>query len=375
MRNEAGYFVTKARMAELEKTLDGLMDGSIPTGQDPATLIKLNEQLNIVTKRAERAEQLLKATEASLMSSKSDLQTAKSNLAEKQKALAMLEAEKQKERQDLQASIKKLRAEIDQKKKTSATTPEEMEKIVQTYKAAQADLTALNAEKKALQSELRNAKDQVSALEARIAADAATASKLETSKKMVEGHTYSDALKQELTPLEPIPDFDSAVLGKVFDKETLKLVEDAAKAKRDNMREYAYRLSKLANKTDPRSYVGLKDWAWALFKKVSDTPPKERSKYRRALDDTFAAMTQKGSKRLKEIRAEYASLMNPSEEEVKATREEVKTKKAGWWASIKHDFWYFRKTLSVSARFAWTKKKSPFTAIKTFFSELWSFWK
>jgi len=351
------------------------MAGDVGTSQDPGTLIKLHTQLSEVTARAERAEQRLKATEIMAASTAEDLEKAKESLAAKQALVAKLESDQRKQRETLTAEVKKTRAEIDRMKKTSATNPDELEAVTAVYKATQAELTQLNAEKKALNSELRNATDQVRALESKLAATAAQSARQNALAKAAAGNSFADALKKDMTELEPMPMFESAVLQKAFDSQTMKLVEKAAAARRENMRDYALAISQLANKTDPRSYVGLKDYAWALYLKIKDTPPRERSQYRQVLDDTYDAITKKGAKKLKEIRAEYADLFNPAEASRKKIEEKVKAQKASWWESIKHDFWFFRKTVSVSVRSALAEASSPLDRIKTFFSTLWSFWK
>jgi len=335
MKEQAGFFMTTDQLRTLEDRLHVLMVSGA-TSMSPTGLLVLQDQLNEMTSRAQKAEIQLAATERKAESINLDLKSAKDAFDAQNKASQMALKDINKEKFDLKASLK----ELQDKQRAAAKTSSDPEVVAERAKLItklQNELAAMNATYALEQSKTRSLKSQVEMLENEVKVVAAQ-KKRYTSAIIVD----DDAPLTVLDPIAYDEVLDGAVLKKVFSNETLNLLNEAAAVRRSNIREYAHKLLELAGRTDPKNFVGYKDYMNVVFNKVKGTTAKARARYLPALDGVYRSMAAKGGPKLKEVKNEFSELFGKNPEAEKKTREKVKTGKYSWWDALKFDIKYYR---------------------------------
>jgi hypothetical protein len=362
-----GYFVSKQTLSQFEEELEDMMAGKTPTSVSPTVLMDMHNQLNDARRQLGKAEERLRHTQNELDATKKTIAEQEGQLAAQEKVAAGIYKKIEEAKQPLVKQVKDLRAQLDGVRKSSNTSPEEAEILSKRLKSAQAELEVLNKERKVTLDQIRGQKDTISAFKSKLDA-------LELSASLQQ-HDEFPPLKP-MEKLDPMPEPESATLRKALPPKLMSEVLKEATATRKSLRDKAFELMELANKKDPRNYVGYRQYAKALFNLVKDTPAHKRGKFANVIVDLGNSMSSQTGKKLQQIRHEYASLFNPTKEEQEKIATKVQDRTASWWQSIKYDFWVAGRTAKVSFKLAlakmWQSSQARLESLESKPSSLWS---
>lgn len=350
---KSGWFITKAAFDELEAGLDkAMLNGS--TSVSPETLIDLQEQLAAMATRAQRAELELAAANTAATSLKEQLATGQAQLRQVQKEASDEKARLNLEKSALQKKLQPLE-QAQKEARVRASDPDVVRERGEQISSLQKQLAVVNAAYAAEVGKVNATHAAVKNLEAelrleRLRADKARAASFEP--KMV---TVDEPL-QELEPFSMDPEVTGALKLRFLDKESMAALAESAKARRENVREYAHSLLAVAHKRDPRNHIGYKDYLNLVFKKVKSTSARKRDRYMKLLDDVHDSFAFENSKKLKDIKDTYKTLFEPDSKESQANSAKVVSGSSSWWDDLLFDL----KCRKIEAKLRWSifKKES-----------------
>jgi len=376
-----GFFVATSTLDNIEKSLDSIADGTVETTKTTSEIEELYNQLAVLQQRAETAEKLLKEQIASSEKTSEELVTSRAQYAAVGDAYRVRVAKIESDKKPLQDEIALLKTELKTLRSTKDSDLEKQEQVSAQIKSAQLELEAYNTEKKKLLAEKADMAAKISKHEFDLKNEKAAVERLQ-AKQLKMSFAAASVLKGkddiDLKKMEPIPEPSSATAKKILNPRVKSIIEKAAEAKRDSVREQAYNLLELAKSTDLRNYVGYKEYVGALFEAIRESKFHKRNKYIKLMDDLFMSMTDRKSLKLKEIKDLYKDVFDPSKEEIKKVTERVTTGEQSWWESAKFDFWNWRNYKKPSTpRFVKIIKRvvlGVFSPVKGFFTTITSWW-
>lgn len=347
-KGEDGFFVTKAKLGELEDRLHELMKTG-DTKQDPHLLIELNERLVQITERAQRAEYARDAALERANALSGDMVTISKALDQQRLVSETEKSLINKDKKKLTAQLQDAQAALKAATYGKTADPDEVRELKNKVTLVQRELQEKNTAYALEQSKVQSLISQLSQKEKEVEHEKAVAKRSEAA--MLAKSALTDL--RPPTPLGEIkldPDIDSAILKKVYTGEDLRRLNEIAKAKRESVRQYAYQLMELASSQDPKNFVGYKDTARVLFMKVKSTTGKKRAKYLGVLDSLFASMTTRTGPKLKEIHKEFQSVFAPTRDDIEKEKEKVRSGSYSWWTGFKWDLRLSRLEFKIRFR-------------------------
>jgi len=381
-KGKAGFFVSSSTLRNIEKGIDALMDGTVKTNKTPYEIEEMYNQLSVFQQRAQTAENSLRVQLEKSSELTGDLKESKEQQSKLIAAYRVRVDKIESDRKPLVIEINDLKEELKTLRSTKDSDLAAQELVIAQLKSAQLQLEAFNTEKKKLLAEKADMAAQVSKYEFDLKNEQASVARLQSQQLKLS--FAAAAMKEgggnvELKKMDPIPEPESATAKKILTPRTKALIELAAEAKRESVREQAHNLLQLAKSTDPRNYVGYKDYVEALFTTVKESKFHTRNKYVKLMDDLFTSMTDKKALKLKEIKALYKDIFDPSKEEVQAVTERVMDDNQSWWDAAKFDFWNWKQYRKPSLPGFFTKVKglvnAVFSPVRGFFAAATSLWR
>jgi chemotaxis protein histidine kinase CheA len=350
MDDTKGCFMSIAQLQALESRLASLMEGSIPTSMSPTALIGLHDQLNQMVSRAERAEAHAKASDEKLKAIQGSLETTSKALDAQKKASALAKASLDQEKTDLAKRLKQAEAERKQHQRhPSGVDPDDAAKLVANITELQSSLAAINASYKAETAKVARLKSQLD--EAVAEQNAQRLAKERALKATIsKGQKPEEAEMLHVEPYTFNEKEDPAILRKVLSRESLDILTKAAKDRQESTRQYAYTLLDYAQHTDPRNFIGYRDFLRVVTKKIKATSDRNRKKFRPFLDKVRDSALFKNAPTIKDLKAEWAELCGDPILIEKTRTEVEESEDFTFWQAVKHDFCVWAYTGSARAR-------------------------
>jgi DNA polymerase III gamma/tau subunit len=353
------------------------MEGSVPTSMSTTALIALQDQLNTMVSRAERAEAHAKASDEKLKAIQGNLEATSKALDAQKKASALAKVSLDKEKTDLAKRLKEAEAERkNHQKHPSNVDPDDAAKLVANITELQSSLAAVNAAYKAETAKVASLKSQLD--EAMAEQNAQRLAKERALKATISKNTRPE--ETEMLHVEPYTfneKEDPAILRKVLSRDSLDILTKAAKDRQASTREYAYTLLEYAQHTDPRNFVGYRDFLRIITKKIKATSDRNRKKFIPFLDRVRDSALFKNAPTIKELKAEWAEICGDPIL-IEKTRSEVEeSDNFTFWQAVKHDFcvWAYtgRKTARALTEGWWPSFKKMFS-FKLPSLRFWKWW-